>query len=166
MEKIFNLKANFTLDKGYMNDKMPFIESIELQALKIIGKDNYEWVEEHEANAFGVYLRYTDEAVKSQNLNPSEWIADFDTKEAAIQLKELLQMFLSYKGNSQDVITESWSVDDILNQAEQDEIELTTEEAREVLKLVHSEHDATIGINWDVISIWISWFDDKRKTGK
>jgi len=35
---------------------------------------------------------------------------------------------------------------------------LTNDEARQVLQLIKKNHDATIGINWDIIRAWIDYF--------
>ena len=45
-----------------------------------------------------------------------------------------------------------WDKTDILHQAEKLDIELSEEEALQVLYDIDNDHDATVGINWDVIS--------------
>lgn len=47
-----------------------------------------------------------------------------------------------------DHITIVWSVDDVLNVAP----DLSEEQARQVLQVVREEHDADVGITWDVIA--------------
>ena len=42
----------------------------------------------------------------------------------------------------------SWSTDDILGERP----DLSFEQAKEVLEALESNHDASIGINWDVIN--------------
>ena len=49
-----------------------------------------------------------------------------------------------------DWITIKWHVDDVLDVRE----DLTREQAKEVLHKVGGNHDAEIGINWDVIEAW------------
>lgn len=44
-------------------------------------------------------------------------------------------------------ISVSWSVDDVLT----DRPDLTLEQAVDVLQTVRRQHDASIGINWEVI---------------
>ncbi len=51
-----------------------------------------------------------------------------------------------------DEMSVTWCVDDVKSIAE----DLTDEECREVLRLAKEEHDATIGINWDVLEHWAS----------
>lgn len=70
------------------------------------------------------------------------------------------------KYDSEYTIESGWSVDDVLYQAEEDEVELTEEEAKEILHWIDRKHDATIGINWDVISSYIWDFDYDRKKEK
>jgi len=48
-----------------------------------------------------------------------------------------------------------WSTEDILAQAENLDIELTEDQADEILESLEDNHDANIGINWDVISFYI-----------
>lgn len=62
-----------------------------------------------------------------------------------------------------DSISITWHIDDVLQQAADDEVEITEDEAREILQLLESEHDANVGINWEVISIWISTYMRDKK---
>lgn len=55
-----------------------------------------------------------------------------------------------------DEISISWHIDDVKQQAETDGYTLTDDEAREVLQMAYYDHDATIGINWDVLSFNIN----------
>ena len=45
-----------------------------------------------------------------------------------------------------------WHKEDILQQAKEDMIQLSEEKLEEVVELLENSHDATIGINWEVIS--------------
>jgi len=60
-------------------------------------------------------------------------------------------------------IAPSWNVLDVLAQAENDGVELTSEEAKEILQWIDAKHDASIGINWEVISTYIDRFMDQAK---
>lgn len=53
-------------------------------------------------------------------------------------------------------ISIEWSLEDIYYQAKNDEVEITEEQASNILEDLKKHHDATIGINWDVISSYIS----------
>lgn len=44
----------------------------------------------------------------------------------------------------------SWHIDDVKSIAE----DLTVKQCRQVLALAKSEHDASIGINWEVLKVW------------
>lgn len=44
-----------------------------------------------------------------------------------------------------------WTVDDVLSLADGEDITLRPSQAREVLARMSSQHDAEVGINWDVI---------------
>ena len=46
-----------------------------------------------------------------------------------------------------DTISITWGIEDVLQQRP----DLTDQQAREVLQCLDRNHDATIGINWDVI---------------
>ena len=55
-----------------------------------------------------------------------------------------------------DKIADIWHLDDIIHSAkETHEIELTREQAENVLESLDRSHDASIGINWDVIDAHI-----------
>ncbi len=53
------------------------------------------------------------------------------------------------------LIFNSWCADDVKNQAEDDGVEITDDQVKEVLVSMQSSHDASIGISWDVISTLI-----------
>lgn len=48
-----------------------------------------------------------------------------------------------------------WSTDDVLWRAEDMNVKITEEQADDVLSLLESNHDANVGINWDVIDYYI-----------
>lgn len=52
-------------------------------------------------------------------------------------------------------ISIKWSTQDVLWQADNLDIELTEEQADDILYNLEEGHDANIGINWDVISFYI-----------
>lgn len=55
-----------------------------------------------------------------------------------------------------------WSTEDVLWQAEQLDLELTEEQADDILESLENRHDASIGINWDVISFHIENYLNKN----
>jgi hypothetical protein len=64
---------------------------------------------------------------------------------------------------SKDWISEWWHIDDVIEQAENNDEQLTKDEAREVLKLIDKNHDCEVGINWDVIDSWVDFVVQQRE---
>ena len=66
-----------------------------------------------------------------------------------------------------DWIASWWHISDIhsvANESGEDEAnEITDDEAREVLRLMHKEHDSNIGINWETIEVWVDIVKQHRK---
>lgn len=66
-----------------------------------------------------------------------------------------------------DWVASWWHISDIHGQAngwgDDEQNEITDEEAREVLRLLNKYHDANSGINWDVIDGWIDHIKEQRK---
>jgi hypothetical protein len=56
-----------------------------------------------------------------------------------------------------------WSTEDVLWQADNLDIELTKEQAEDILESLGENHDASIGINWDVIASYIEAFISKDR---
>ena len=60
-----------------------------------------------------------------------------------------------------------WHISDIhsiANESGEDEAEeITDDEAREVLRLMHKDHDSNIGINWETIEVWVDIVKQQRK---
>lgn len=52
-------------------------------------------------------------------------------------------------------ISIKWSTEDVLCQSEQLDLELTEDQADDILESLENRHDASVGINWDVISFHI-----------
>ena len=48
-----------------------------------------------------------------------------------------------------------WCADDVRQQAKDMDVELTERQVSDVLSLMQDKHDATIGMNWDVIGYFI-----------
>ena len=65
--------------------------------------------------------------------------------------------------NGQVILRSDWHIEDVLGQAENMGIELTNEQAAEVLGIVADCHDANIGINWEVIDAAIDYFLETNK---
>ena len=55
-----------------------------------------------------------------------------------------------------DEITLKWHIDDVVMLAEQKGYAVPTlEQAREVLSLAKQNHDASVGISWDVLEVYL-----------
>jgi len=52
-----------------------------------------------------------------------------------------------------DSISITWCIDDVRSLAP--DIDLTYEQCREVLAMADNNHDASIGINWDVLRVYL-----------
>lgn len=56
-----------------------------------------------------------------------------------------------------DAVAIIWTVNDIIDYASEIlDTELTLDEAREILSDMHRKHDASIGINWDVVETFVA----------
>jgi hypothetical protein len=63
------------------------------------------------------------------------------------------------KTNKNDVITITWHIVDVIERAREIfDIELKNYRAREILQLTLAKHDCNIGINWEVIDVWIEFY--------
>ena len=62
--------------------------------------------------------------------------------------------------NEMDKISIIWGIDDVHNVADQ---ELSDDEAREVLDRAERYHDASIGINWDVLDVYVDMVIRERE---
>ena len=60
---------------------------------------------------------------------------------------------------SGDAIAVVWLLDDVICTAEEMGYTLTEEQARDILAEISHRHDATIGINWEVIQSYIDWLN-------
>lgn len=57
-----------------------------------------------------------------------------------------------------DTISIKWGIDDVIGRARENDIDITENEAREILATMDRRHDASIGINWDVIDCHVDMF--------
>ena len=63
---------------------------------------------------------------------------------------------------SPDWMCEWWHIDDVIEQAENHDAQLTEEEAREVLSLMDKYHDCNYGHTWDSMDSSIDIVLDQR----
>jgi len=63
-----------------------------------------------------------------------------------------------------DFINIKWCIDDVIWRGKDMDKKITKSQAREILSLLESEHDANIGINWETIDYWTDYyFEDLQK---
>lgn len=60
-----------------------------------------------------------------------------------------------------DKIADVWSCEDVRTQADE---ELSDEDCMLILRRIHGDHDASVGINWDVIETYIEEFRQHKST--
>ena len=64
------------------------------------------------------------------------------------------------------VVRSDWHVEDVQECATDNGVELTADEAHEVMRMMADGFDANLGINWEVIESYIDQFDTYRQTKK
>ena len=57
----------------------------------------------------------------------------------------------------------TWVIDDVIWRAKDRGVKLSRAEASEVMGKLYKRHDASIGINWEVIDVWIDDVISERK---
>jgi len=62
---------------------------------------------------------------------------------------EMIEKLRARKDQNEEICAIIWSDDDVRENSEQ---ELTDEQVKNILNAMECNHDANIGINWDVIS--------------
>jgi hypothetical protein len=89
------------------------------------------------------------------DLDPKLWVIEEfedETGEQLVQrIEDMRQTALRWFGDENGVAIK-WHVTDVLWVAERIKVFLNHDEAQEVLNNVIKNHDATIGVNWDVIA--------------
>ena len=70
------------------------------------------------------------------------------------QLKEIQEI-------EQTQISHIWTVEDVLDKAEELGLTLTEEQAVDVLRNVEAEIDCEVGVTWDVIETHVKWYAEE-----
>jgi hypothetical protein len=96
-----------------------------------------------------------DEFLENHSWEPLEYWDTNDVWELIINAADTAWKMINRL--HRDEIAVKWHIDDIKSR----DNSLTDDECRNVLVSLKSDHDATIGINWDVIDETIYW--EKRK---
>ena len=56
-----------------------------------------------------------------------------------------------------------WTTDDVLMRADEINVNITEEEADNILDQLYEHHDASIGICWDVIASYLWQYETERE---
>ena len=72
-----------------------------------------------------------------------------------MKVRDLIKMLESQYSLDEPICFEIWSVDDVKEMADNLDVTLTDEQAKEVLERMDSNFDATVGNNWDVMEYYI-----------
>ena len=78
------------------------------------------------------------------------------------RLNDYLKLEQTPVKNEDYAISAGWSVQDVLHEADDMMVIITSKEAKEILDWIDNKHDASIGINWSVIGIFIQKFLEKE----
>ena len=88
-------------------------------------------------------------------------------KEFVSTLEESEQRAIANEILSQlGIIAHGWGIVDVIYQGRECGYDLTKEQAREILEDIDKNHDASIGINWEVIDIYVEQFVDDSEPGE
>ena len=72
-----------------------------------------------------------------------------------MQVKDAIKRLQEYHNPEDEIIFNIWQADDVVACAERLGCTLTLDEIEEVLFRAENGFDANIGINWEVLSVWI-----------
>ena len=71
------------------------------------------------------------------------------------KVKEIIDWISKIYNPDEHVAVDIWSVDDVLDRAEERGIKISRSQAEQIIDEIHKRCDATIGINWDVIDTYL-----------
>lgn len=71
------------------------------------------------------------------------------------ELESMIDTLIDKLDNETDSISLIWSIEDVLHQAAEDGKSINKDQARAVLAEVQKNHDCSLGVSWDTISITI-----------
>ena len=63
-------------------------------------------------------------------------------------------------GQEKDTISLSWSIQDVQENT-LNERDISDDQARAILQLVNKNHDANVGVNWEVLDVWADYYFDE-----
>lgn len=70
-------------------------------------------------------------------------------------VKELIERLQKYYDPDAIICAPIWEREDVMSAAEEIDIEITEQQADNILFAMQEGHDATVGISWDVIKIYL-----------
>ena len=144
-----------------MKTKKEIIEFLKDLAIGVQGKLKHDELRlEHEDSLFD-YWQHTSQDL--HNLIDRERQAS-ETRGQLYEINYILEAI--GEDEAEDEISIKWSIDDVKSLDEQREnhniTALTDGECRVVLGLAEKYHDATVGINWDILEACIDIVREKR----
>lgn len=112
-----------------------------------------------------VLLEYIKNEKDCSNLNVWEDEADHAANEFVEQPSDV-EKFYTILANKDGYVAFNWHWSDIQDRAKGNDIDLTMEDAMDILMVAHRRHDCEQGINWDVLDCHIeSFIADKQTEG-
>jgi hypothetical protein len=70
-------------------------------------------------------------------------------------VKDLRKHLDKYLKNNETIAWDIWTLEDVFDQAKNLKIKITKEQAIQILETMQHRKDASIGLNWDVLTIHI-----------
>lgn len=61
-----------------------------------------------------------------------------------------------------EVLVLIWSIEDVIFQANAEKIDITVEDAREIIKRIEHNYDPDVGVNWGVIDVYIKEYMEEK----
>lgn len=71
------------------------------------------------------------------------------------QVKDVIDRLNRLYQPDEHIAVAIWCEDDVIERAQERNMTVTREEAREILSTIDSKQDCSIGINWDVLDVYI-----------
>ena len=73
--------------------------------------------------------------------------------------KELIEHLQNYYQPNDELAVAIWQVDDVISRAKDRTISIKHEDAKNIVSALNKDHDASVGINWDTIDIYLDDFE-------
>lgn len=84
-------------------------------------------------------------------------------RDEILKMAQLADQQVAHTKKMEKSINIVWSVEDIFERARQENIKITEKQALEILENVENNHDANIGINWEVLDFHIEDITTEQK---